>query len=424
MKSIKLIILIFLLTFSFNSYSNGTLILGFPPKSANVRVGCLYPLSGRNKLYGLDSIEAIKLALKENNNTSLKISVIIENTKSKPYIAAKLANYLIKKYKVNFLCGVVSSAVALTVTKIAKNEKIPFLGTDHSSSRLTIEEFHKYYFRVTNNTLQSMSAGALFLKELKEKLKWKTIAFIGPDYEYGHRAWMDLKLALKSLNIKFKIVGEYWPKLFEPDYTLYIQNLLRNKPDILINAHWGQDLVAFLRQAKNFGLLDKVIFCNFDTGGNYEVMASLQSELPSGLILGARHYNNWPQTKDNINFVNSFFKQTNRYPSYVAHGAYAGIKVIFEVLKKVKHINNKEEIIKALEHLKIKLPKDPDNFTSFFNPKTHQIMQVIALGETVPNFNYPPATRMLGNWKIYYPTALEQIINSVRNKYLTQNVNY
>jgi branched-chain amino acid transport system substrate-binding protein len=34
-------------------------------------------------------------------------------------------------------------------------------------------------------------------------------------------------------------------------------------------------------------------------------------------------------------------------------------------------------------------------------PIDHQVVQVQAIGETVPNKSFPPATMMLGNWKIY-----------------------
>jgi len=62
---------------------------------------------------------------------------------------------------------------------------------------------------------------------------------------------------------------------------------------------------------------------------------------------------------------------------------------------------NTEALIKALEGLQIKLPEDPEGFTSFIDPQTHQIVQVQAIGLSQANDKFPPAKMMLGDWKIY-----------------------
>jgi branched-chain amino acid transport system substrate-binding protein len=58
-------------------------------------------------------------------------------------------------------------------------------------------------------------------------------------------------------------------------------------------------------------------------------------------------------------------------------------------------------LIRALEGLRLKLPKDPDGFESYIDPATHQIVQVHAIGMVERNLDFPPATAMLGNWKVY-----------------------
>jgi branched-chain amino acid transport system substrate-binding protein len=60
-----------------------------------------------------------------------------------------------------------------------------------------------------------------------------------------------------------------------------------------------------------------------------------------------------------------------------------------------------------LEGLKIKLPEDPEGFTSYIRPETHQITQVMAIGTTMPNEDFPPAKKMLGNWKVYKAEDLD-----------------
>ncbi len=138
-----------------------------------------------------------------------------------------------------------------------------------------------------------------------------------------------------------------------------------------------------------------------DGGGNYELMSAMGADLPEGLVLSGRHHNNWPDTELNREYVNKFFKRTGRYPTYAAEGAYTGIYAIAEAVKKVGNPNDTEALVKAFEGLKIKLPEDPDGFTSYIDPKSHQIVQDQAIGVTEPNDKFPPAKLMLGKWKVY-----------------------
>ncbi len=367
-----------------------------------VKIGALYPMSGRGGLYGKDSEAAIKIALDEVHKKGLpkgiKLDVIIIDDQSKPDYAVSVAKRYITEDNVKFLFGVVSSSVALAVTEVSKNNKVIFVGTDHAATDLTANKFQPYYFRASNNTFQSMMAGAMYLKELKG---WKKIAYIGPDYAYGRDQWMELKYALDKLGVKYEVVGEYWPKLYEPDYTSYITAIINAKPDILVAGFWGGDTVAFIKQAKAYGLFNKMKYFHPDAGGNYEVMAALGKEMPEGLIMSARHHVNWPDTSENKTFVQKFYKATGRYPSYAAEGAYAGILLIAEAIRKVGNADNTEALVKAMEGMKLRLPEDPKGFTSYIDPKTHQIVQVQAIGVTKKNNKFPPAEVMLGDFKVY-----------------------
>lgn len=391
-KSIsKLCLILLLLMFATQSFAEQV-----------VKIGALYPMSGRGGLYGKDSEVAIKIALDEAHKKGLpkgiKLDVIITDDQSKPDYAVSVAKRYITEEKVKFLFGVVSSAVALAVTEVSKNNKIIFVGTDHAATDLTANKFQPYYFRVSNNTFQSMMAGAMYLKEMGG---WKKIAYIGPDYAYGRDQWMELKYGLDKLGVKYEVVGEYWPKLYEPDYTSYITAIINAKPDILVSGFWGGDTVAFIKQAKAYGLFSKMKYFHPDAGGNYEVMSALGKEMPEGLIMSARHHVNWPDTPENKAFVEKFYKEAGRYPSYAAEGAYAGIHLIAEAIRKVGNADDTEALVKALEGMKLKLPEDPKGFTSYIDPKTHQIVQIQAIGVTEKNHKFAPAEVMLGKFKVY-----------------------
>ncbi len=370
-----------------------------------IKIGALYPMTGRAGLYGLDSVDGAEMAVAEINEKGgvkgYKLELMNTDSKAKPDYAVRVVKRYIDEDKVHFIFGIVSSAVGLAVTEVSKQNKKIFIGTDHASTQLTSDKFQPYYFRVSNNTFQSMAAGALYLKELQKTKPWETVAYIGPDYAYGHDQWNELKFNLDRFGVKYKAVGEYWPKLFAPDYTPFITSIMKDKPDILVSGFWGGDTVAFIKQAQPYGLFEKTLYFHPDAGGNYELMSATGAELPLGLVLSARHHNNWPETQANKEYVEKFFKRTGRYPTYAAEGAYAGILAIVQAVEKVGNPDDTEALVKALEGMKIKLPEDPDDFTSYIDPETHQIVQVQAIGVTVPNDKFPPAKRMLGDWKVY-----------------------
>lgn len=377
---------------------------GAPAGQAAVTIGCLYPMTGRAAIYGRDSIAGMKLALADlaaQTGQAPPFRIIVDDDRSKASYAVRLAEDFIDHDKARFLCGMVSSGVAQAVSQVALRRHVVMVGTDHASSRMTIEGFHRYYFRVTNDSYISMAAGARYLAELQKKTSWKRIAFIGPDYDYGHVSWLDLTDNLDRLGVRHEVVGTFWPKLYEPDYSTYVQALLKAEPDVVVTALWGGDFIAFLKQAMTTEFFSKIRLANFDTGGNYEVMVALGDKPPPGLILSARHYVNWPDSSLNRHFVEAFRQAEGRYPTYAAAGAYGGIMAIARAVAKAGGASDMEAVVNALEGLEIKLPRDPDGFTSHIDPGTHQIVQMQAVGEVEPNTAFPPAKLMLGHWTVY-----------------------
>ena len=127
-----------------------------------------------------------------------------------------------------------------------------------------------------------MAAGARYLVERQATQPWRRIAFIGPDYDYGHVSLLDLRSNLDRLGARYEIVGEFWPKLYEPDYSAYIRAIVQAQPDVVVSALWGGDFLAFLKQASATDFFQRIRLANFDTGGNYDVMVALGDAPPPG----------------------------------------------------------------------------------------------------------------------------------------------
>ncbi len=380
-------------------------VIGSSPAQADLKLGCMYPLSGSSALWGRDAVAGMKLALTHlatKKKTAPQITIYISDTMGKAYRSREITQQLLTHKKVDALCGVVNSAIALETSRIAKKKQILFLGAGHSTSRTTEEELHPWYFHLNNDASQSMMAGALYLQELQKTDKWKTLSYIGPDYEYGHQIWQKLTQSLDALGVKYQINDEFYSLHNESSYGTYIKAIASNPPDILINGHWTQDLVRFVEQANNTGLLQQSRFANFDTGGGYFALSRLQDSLPDGLILSARHHINWPETARNQEFIDHFYQQNNRLPTFVAQDAYTVIIAIADAWQQSPE-KSMASIRQTLEGLKLSLPEDPVGFQSYIDPATHKIMQVQAIGVTRRSTDKETLSVKLADWKIYYP---------------------
>lgn len=403
------------------------IVLGAAPDAADVVVGCIYPMAGRAAIYGEDSVEGIRLALRDiasgkiTGSPGPRMRVVVDDDLSKASYGLRLAEDFIDKDHARFLCGMVSSGVAQAVSDLARRRNIILVGTDHASSRLTIEMGHPHYFRVSNDSWTSNAAGARYLRDIKAKQPWRRIAFLNPDYEYGHVSRDDMLAALDTLGVDYEVVAELWPKLYEPDYSSYIQALKDLKPDIVITALWGGDFLAFLKQAQATDLFSQMRVANFDTGANYDVLVQLGANPPPGLILSARHHNNWPDTAENRRFVEEFRAMTGRYPTYAAEGAYTGIIAIAKAVAEVGNATDDKALIAALEGMRLTLPEDPEGAPSVIDPETHQIMQAQAVGTPVRNDRFPPAKAMLGNIRAYDAEDLRPPADLIRARRAAAN---
>lgn len=391
--------------------------LGAPADKAELTIGCMFPMTGRSGIYGRDSVGGMRVALAEleRAGNAPRLRILVEDDRSKASYAVRIADGFIRNDDARVLCGVVSSGVAQAVSALAERRKVIFIGTDHASSRMTVEGFHPYYFRVSNDTHTSMAAGARYLADLQKKEGWTRLAFIGADYDYGHVSWQDLESSLAQLGVRYQLVAQVWPKLYEPDYSVDIAALKKAKPDIVVAALWGGDFIGFLKQAMSAGLTRDARLANFDTGGNYDTLTALEA-VPHGLILSARHHNNWPDTPRNKAFVEGFHAIEGRYPTYAAEGAYTGIMAVAQAMRTAGGAADTGKLVAALENLRIELPEDPPGFVSHMNPATHQLVQMQAIGEPVADTRFPPAKVMLGNWTVYSAEDLQPSADLVRRR--------
>jgi len=154
-----------------------------------IRIGDINSYSGTGAAFTAPYRVAVEMALDEVNQKGgvlgRKLEVLFRDDKLRPDEGIKHAQELVLQEKVAFLMGTFSSAVGLAVSDFAFKQKVLFLAAEPLTDALTWQKGHRYVFRVRPNTWEQ----GRMLAERAAKLPYVKWANIGPDYEYGHKAW-------------------------------------------------------------------------------------------------------------------------------------------------------------------------------------------------------------------------------------------
>src|SRR5258707_209392 len=164
--------------------------------------------------------------------------------------------------KVDLFTGVISSGNTPALGPVAEELKLLTVFVDGCTDFLfdkAVPNPH-YIFRITN--IQSADGATCALAVAMTWPDVKKVAHIHPDYSYGRNAFDHFNVIMKKLMPHAQSVSEGWPKLGTTDFTSHITKAVAAKPDLLVASVWGGDYVAFYKQAKLYGLFDKMRFAS------------------------------------------------------------------------------------------------------------------------------------------------------------------
>ncbi len=256
---------------------------GAAPAGKPIRIGDVNSYSGLATVFTFPYKEGITMALNEINAAGgilgRRLEFVFRDDKLKPDEAVKMARELVFQEKVDLLSGCISSAVGLALSEFAKESKALFFASHCQTSALTWNRGHPYVAHTTNNTNMYTRA----LAKVAATYPYKRWAHISPDYEYGHDLWDNFWGYLKTLRPEVELVQENWPKLGEPDHSAYITALLHSGAEAFFSGVWGAQEIAFAKQAKPFGLFEKIAYFS-PAIGTPDELDPLGKEAPVGAV--------------------------------------------------------------------------------------------------------------------------------------------
>ncbi|HZD06011.1 MAG TPA: ABC transporter substrate-binding protein, partial [Longimicrobiales bacterium] len=184
---------------------------GAQPSGEPIKLGMATSLSGAIALFGEANRNGAQMAVDELNATGgvlgRPVELIVRDDTAKPEEGAAQARDLIISEGVSALLGPVSSGVALAITEISAERKVPLIIHTSNTEALTVSNFQPYLFSVVPNTGMEARAQAVDLATQPYTL-WATIA---PNYEFGQAQTGTFVETIQELNPNVEIIDQEWP---------------------------------------------------------------------------------------------------------------------------------------------------------------------------------------------------------------------
>lgn len=352
-----------------------------------ITIGFVSIFSGRVAMLGETGFKGVELALEEINEKGgllgRPVRALRQDSAGKIEDAVRIARDFVTRDRVDFLIDHSSSREAFAVREVSRDLKKVTMVTASETTELTADPKARtpYTFRSARQTLQDGIVAGTYAADVSKAKGLKQWYSVSPDYAYGRASTDEFFWALKANLPEVQIVGQAWPKLFEPDYTTHITKMLQDKPKASYSALWAGDLVAFVEQAALYGLFEQIQFFGINLA-DYTVLHALK-RVPAGLHSGSRYLRNVPESAANRAFAERYEKKFKEPPTNWSQECYTGTLFLAEAVRKAGSTNS-GDVVRALEGLTIQAPWGADG-TLTMRKRDHTVINyAIGWGQTQP----------------------------------------
>jgi len=359
-------------------------------QNATIKVGMPTILSGRVAILGETASIGAKLAVDALNAAGgingRQIELVIRDTKGKPDEAARITRELITTEGCQIILDGESSGGAFAVHEVVRDAETYCVHAISETSSLTADPANRahWIFRAGRQGIHDAISGGLYASELAKTgaTRWATCS---PDYAYGRDTTAEFMEFLTMFAPEVQTVGETWPKLFQPDYTENITNIMNFAPDAVYTCIWGGDLVAFFDQASLYGLFDQfqTVAVNL---GDLPVLAAIKN-LPAGIHSGNRYHPDVPDTEANETWGENFEKG-GKLPTNWGWQAYTGANFVIEALKATAGEVDRDKLAEATKGRTIDSPQGVDGTVTMRADDNTLIGYAIGYGKTISEEPY------------------------------------
>src|SRR5262245_12775448 len=224
--------------------------------AATIKIGMPLALTGPLGSVGQQQKRGAELYAKLQNAKGgwlgKKIELLVEDTAGNPANCVRKAQEMVERQNCRLLTGITLSSEALAVVpKLAEWDAI-FISSDNGDGRLTAESFVPNFFRANISGPMGTRAVSLYLR----KAKLEKFYALGLDYAWGHNSVQVFEQ--EAAKAKKEFLGKVFAPTGTKDYSPYITKIRQSGADAVFLVMQGDDNNAFLSQAQQYRLPEKV----------------------------------------------------------------------------------------------------------------------------------------------------------------------
>jgi branched-chain amino acid transport system substrate-binding protein len=344
-------------------------------QNTNIKIGFPVPLTGAFSAEAQDQVKAAEIAIREFNESGgfngRKAELLVRDDKLNPGEAATRTLELIEKDKVNFVVGSLSAATQLSINAVCRDRKIIFNSISQSDAINEAKDWSLYTFHEALNP--HLTAGAVARYAFPKF--GKKVVYLTADYAYGHEMVRGFQRAGQTLGAQ--TLADIRHPLGAADYSAFLPRIQSLKPDVLVLANFGRDLVNAAKQVTDFGLkantkvIAPVLLYTARQAGGAEAF--------DGILGGTSYY--WGM-EDKIPAAKAFNDKFRKayggsVPSDYGALGYAGVRSVLQAVRDAKSTDSVKVSI-ALRQLRYNWYKGEQ----FYRKCDHQSVQSVVIVES------------------------------------------
>ncbi len=314
----------------------GSLVVGCG-KSDTIKIGTIQSISGPVSTYGIQTRDAIKMAVEEINANGgvlgKQIELIVEDDEASPDKTTNAFKKLVAKDKVVSIIGALISKCTLAITQEAQAKKVVLLTP--TSTNDTVTDAGDYVFMSCYNDSFQGQVGAQFAFETLRAKNAAILYDITNDYSKGLTT--NFKEKFEELGGKVIVSESY--SAGDKDFNAQLTKIKAAKPDILFIPDYYNTVSLIAKQVRSQGL--NVAMLGAD--GWDEITNNAGDE-----VLGSYYCNHYSPMSDDLDVQTFVEKYTEKYdmtPNALAALGYDATYILMDAIERAGSTDS--DLIKA-----------------------------------------------------------------------------
>ncbi len=291
-----------------------------------IRIGHYSSMTGTTATFGQSSDRGVRMAIEETNAAGgvlgKTITLITEDTQSKPEEAPTAVTKLISRDKVSVLIGEIASSRSLAAAPIAQTNKIPMVSPGSTNPAVT--EKGDYIFRVC---YIDPFQGEVIAKFAFNSLNVRKVAIL-KDVKNDYSVGLAQFFTQTFTGLGGEVLAEEAYSEGDADFRAQLTTIKSTNPEAVIVPGYYQEAALIVKQARELNMT-----CYFLGGDGWDSAKLLEvgGDAMNGTFF-TNHYAADDTTARVQEFVNKYKAKYNETPDAMAVLGYDAAKIVIDAI--------------------------------------------------------------------------------------------